>query len=284
MEPVFRTLEIAAKVAIRPTGTRITYHGLENIPATGGAVIAINHTSYIDFLPAALAAHTGKRRMRFMIKSEMQDVKIVNFLIKHSKTIPVDRDAGAGAYAAAVERLRAGELVGVYPEATISRSFELKEFKTGAARMARRRAGADHPDDRVGRAADVDEGPSENIGPQEDSDHRCIGPAWPSRMPTSDETSAAMRDAMNKLLHKVQQDYPHPDGAYWVPRRLGGSAPTIDGGQGARGGRARRAGAQAGRARERRAAGGHCPRSLPPMWTARCSTTTRGSPPAPAPR
>ena len=34
------------------------------------------------------------------------------------------------------ERLRAGELVGVYPEATISRSFELKEFKTGAARMA----------------------------------------------------------------------------------------------------------------------------------------------------
>ena len=37
----------------------------------------------------------------------------------------------------AVERLRAGELVGVYPEATISRSFELKEFKSGAARMAR---------------------------------------------------------------------------------------------------------------------------------------------------
>ena len=35
-----------------------------------------------------------------------------------------------------MDRLRAGELVAVYPEATISRSFELKEFKTGAARMA----------------------------------------------------------------------------------------------------------------------------------------------------
>ena len=63
-------------------------------------------------------------------------MKIVNFLIKHTGTIPVDRRAGAGAYAVAVERLRAGELVAVYPEATISRSFELKEFKTGAARMA----------------------------------------------------------------------------------------------------------------------------------------------------
>ena len=50
--------------------------------------------------------------------------------------IPVDRQAGAGAYAEAVRALRAGQLVGVFPEATISRSFELKEFKSGAVRMA----------------------------------------------------------------------------------------------------------------------------------------------------
>ena len=37
-----------------------------------------------------------------------------------------------------------------------------------------------------------------------------------------------MRDSMTTLLHEVQQDYPHPAGAYWVPRRLGGSAPTVD--------------------------------------------------------
>jgi len=136
MEPVFRAIEIASKAAIRVTGTRITYHGMENIPDIGGAVMAINHTSYIDFLPAALAVCYRKRRMRFMIKAEMQDVKAVGWLIKHTKTIPVDRRAGAGAYSLAVERLREGELVGVYPEATISRSFELKEFKTGAVRMA----------------------------------------------------------------------------------------------------------------------------------------------------
>ena len=39
---------------------------------------------------------------------------------------------------------------------------------------------------------------------------------------------AAMREAMTALLHKVQLEYPHPEGAYWVPRRLGGSAPTLE--------------------------------------------------------
>lgn len=128
MEPIFRTLEIAGRAAVRATGTRISYVGLDNVSTFGGAVIAIDHTGYLDFLPAALAAMYRRRRLRFMITSETQRVKIVNFLIRHSNTIPLDRRAGA--YAVAVERLREGELVGVYPEATISRSFGL------ASRMA----------------------------------------------------------------------------------------------------------------------------------------------------
>ncbi|MGH3553083.1 MAG: lysophospholipid acyltransferase family protein, partial [Mycobacterium sp.] len=136
MEPVFRTLEIAAKAVIAATGTKVTLQNLENIPRTGGAVIAINHTSYVDWLPAAFAVYRRGRRIRYMIKAEMQRVKLVNFLIKHTKTIPVNRGAGADAYADAVRLLRAGEVIGVMPEATISRSFELKDFKTGAARMA----------------------------------------------------------------------------------------------------------------------------------------------------
>lgn len=225
MEPVFRTIEIAARVAIRATGTRIDYQGLENIPATGGAVVAINHTSYIDFLPAALAAMYRKRRMRFMIKAEMEDVKIVGWLIKHTGTIPVDRRAGAGAYAVAVERLRAGELVGVYPEATISRSFELKEFKTGAVRMAieaqvpivplivwgaQRAWTKDHPRALGRKKFPMIVAVSEPIPPRG----------------SSAELGVALRSSMAGLLHKAQLDYPRPEGAFWVPRRLGGSAPT----------------------------------------------------------
>jgi len=227
MEPVFRTLEIAVSLATRAIGTKITYQGLENIPERGGAVMAINHTSYVDWWPAALAAYQRRRRMRFMIKTEMQDVKVVNFLIKHSGTIPVDRRAGGSAYAMAVERLRAGEIVGMYPEATISRSFELKEFKTGAARMAQdaqvpivplivwgaqRRWTKDHPRDMGRKNIPITAAAGQSI--------RAAG--------TIDETSAAMREVMTSLLYRVQEEYPHPQGAYWVPRRLGGSAPTVD--------------------------------------------------------
>lgn len=227
MEPVFRTLEIAVSGATRAIGTRITYHGLENIPERGGAVIAINHTSYLDWFPAALAAYQRHRRLRFMIKSEMQNVRVVNFLIKHSGTIPVDRDSGGGAYAVAVERLRAGEIVGVYPEATISRSFELKEFKSGAARMARdaelpivplivwgtqRMWTKDHP---------------RNMGRKKIPVTVAVG-APIHAAESVDKTNAVLRESMTVLLHQVQLDYPHPEGAYWVPRRLGGSAPTVD--------------------------------------------------------
>src|ERR1700759_5328673 len=112
-EPTFRTLEIIARLLVLGTGTRITYTGEENVPEQGGAVIAINHTGYVDWLPAALAVLRRHRRLRFMIKDEMQRVKVVNFLIKRTRTIPVDRGAGAAAYAAAVRRLREGEVVGV---------------------------------------------------------------------------------------------------------------------------------------------------------------------------
>jgi 1-acyl-sn-glycerol-3-phosphate acyltransferase len=226
MEPVFRTLEIAGRAAVRATGTRISYRGLENIPAVGGAVIAINHTSYVDFLPAALAAMYRRRRLRFMIKSEMQRVKVVDFLIRHSGTIPVDRSAGAGAYAVAVERLAAGELVGVYPEATISRSFELKDFKTGASRMAleaqvpivplivwgaQRIWTKDHP---------------KSLGRKKIPVTVVVG----TPLPATDAESLMdrLRTEMDGILRAVQEEYDHPDGAYWVPRRLGGGAPTLD--------------------------------------------------------
>lgn len=135
-EPFFRLLEIVVPQVVAANKTTISYRGLEHIPEQGGALIVVNHTSYVDWLPASLAALQRKRRLRFMIKAEMQDVPAVNYVIKHVKLIPVDREHGADAYAEAVYRLRTGELVGLHPEATISRSLELRPFKTGAARMA----------------------------------------------------------------------------------------------------------------------------------------------------
>ena len=119
-------------------GLRFTVTGVQNLPTTGGAVVAINHTSYFDFTFAGLPAYDQGlgRKVRFMAKKEVFDHKIGGPLMRGMRHIPVDRGSGADSFDAACQALKNGELVGVYPEATISRSFELKEFKSGAARMA----------------------------------------------------------------------------------------------------------------------------------------------------
>lgn len=227
MEPVFRSLEITAKVLYRLTKTKNTYQGLENIPKRGGAVVAINHTGYVDFLPAAMATERVKRRIRFMIKAEMNDVWIFRTLISRSGTIPVNRQAGNESYHVALGRLRDGELVGIYPEATISRSFELKEFKSGASRLAlearvpviptivwgaHRRWTKDHPKDlrRSKTPLPITVRFGEPLQPKG----------------SAAELDTSLRSVMHDLLHEVQEEYPHPAGQWWVPARLGGAAPT----------------------------------------------------------
>jgi 1-acyl-sn-glycerol-3-phosphate acyltransferase len=226
-EPVFRTLEILLKTAIAAGGTKITFLGEENIPERGGAVIAMNHTSYVDWLPASYAAVNRGRRLRFLIKAELQQVWFINFVIKHVKLIPVDRSAGADAYALAVQRLREGELVGVHPEATISRSFELREFKTGAARMAHEAGVPIIPMIVWGAHRIWTKGHPKSLGRKKIPITVNIGePVYAAD--TLEQTQTALRESMTTLLHETQESYPHPAGAYWVPRRLGGSAPTLD--------------------------------------------------------
>lgn len=227
MEPVFRTLEIASSMALRAAGTKITYQGSDNIPSHGGAVVAINHTSYIDFMPAALGTHRRNRRIRFMIKAEMQDVRIVNFLISRTGAIPVNRQAGADAYLEAVRRLRAGELVGVYPEATISRAFVLKDFKSGAARMALEAQVPIIPCIVWGAHRVWTKNHSKQLGRNKFPLVVRYGTPF-SPVGTPVELDAALRQRMSAILHEVQLAYPHPAGQWWVPESLGGGAPTLE--------------------------------------------------------
>jgi 1-acyl-sn-glycerol-3-phosphate acyltransferase len=164
--------------------------------------------------------------MRYMIKAEMQQVKVVNFLINHTKTVPVDRVSGSRAYAEAVRLLKDGEVVGLMPEATISRSFELKEFKTGAARMALEAGVPTVPLIVWGAQRIWTKDQPRNVGRRKIPVTVAAGPPLP---PSGDveQLDAALREGMTSLLHRVQEEYPHPEGAFWVPRRLGGSAPTV---------------------------------------------------------
>ncbi|MDQ1696837.1 MAG: hypothetical protein QOJ03_2190, partial [Frankiaceae bacterium] len=134
--PVIRT----ALTLFRVLDFRFDLRGVDNLPLTGGAVLASNHVSYLDFTFVGLSAvkrKKGKKRfVRFMAKQAVFDHKISGPLMRGMHHIPVDRTAGAAAYRHAVEALQAGELVGVFPESTISRSYVPRPLKNGAARMA----------------------------------------------------------------------------------------------------------------------------------------------------
>src|SRR3954463_7962458 len=110
--------------------------GSEHVPATGGAIISSNHVSFFDFTFLGLAALPQHRLVRFMAKPAVFDHWFSGPFMRAMQHIPVDRKAGTAAFESAVRALKDGEVVGVFPEATISTSFTVKDLKAGAARMA----------------------------------------------------------------------------------------------------------------------------------------------------
>lgn len=123
-------------IAFRLMGYRFDVRGMEHIPTAGPGVVAANHIGFLDFTFIGYAARPRKRRIRFMAKRSVFEIPVVGRLMRAMHHIPVDRQSGARAYRQGLRLLDAGQLVGVFPEATISRSWLLKPFKRGAAGFA----------------------------------------------------------------------------------------------------------------------------------------------------
>jgi len=132
---------LAALILRRPPMvlTRRDWAGMEHIPE-GGAVTVVNHISHVDPLSFAHFLHDAGRLPRFLGKAGLFSVPVVGTILRGAGQIPVYResDDAAEAYSAAVAAVRAGELVAIYPEATLTRDPDLWPMtgKTGAARIA----------------------------------------------------------------------------------------------------------------------------------------------------
>jgi 1-acyl-sn-glycerol-3-phosphate acyltransferase len=219
---------VTAKLGFRALGLRFQMTGTEHVPRTGGALLAVNHISYVDFVLGGFAAHPSKRLVRFMAKREIFDHKLAGPLMRSLHHINVDRADGVGSYEEGLRYLAMGEVVGIFPEATISRSFEIKDLKTGATRMAaaagvplipvilwgtQRMMTKDHP-------KDFSRGKTIAISVGE--------PLYPTgEDPTAD--TAHLRSVMSGMLDETIAAYPaeeQPPGSWWLPARHGGSAPT----------------------------------------------------------
>jgi 1-acyl-sn-glycerol-3-phosphate acyltransferase len=114
--------------------------GLEHIPRSGPAILAVNHISYLDPLAAAFVVNRVGRRARFLAKSELFHDRRLGWVLRGANQIEVKRgtkDAPA-ALDQAYEALARGELLVIFPEGTVTRNLDLQPMaaKSGAARLA----------------------------------------------------------------------------------------------------------------------------------------------------
>ena len=206
--------------------------GLAHIPDAGGAVVAMTHFGYLDFALVEWATWLhNRRRIRFLAKSSVFDKPVVGSLLRGMGHIAVDMKAGAAAYRQAIDALRSGELVGVFPEAGVSASFTVRKLKTGAVRLA--------------AEAQVPVIPVATWGGQRllTKNHKIpfldrFGvPVWfafgePMTVSAGDDVHEAterLRTQLQRLVDTLQARYPvDGTGTWWQPRRLGGTAPTPD--------------------------------------------------------
>jgi 1-acyl-sn-glycerol-3-phosphate acyltransferase len=231
MEPVYTPVIWIARALFAAQGLKFTITGAENIPFSGGAVLMSNHLSYLDFAYAGLAAHPSKRLVRFMAKDDVFRHKISGPLMRGMHHIPVDRTAGAASFREAVNALKAGEIVGVFPEATISRSFELKAFKSGAVRMAQAASVPVLPMIIWGSQRVWTKGHPKRLGRTNVPITLSIGePIMARREDNAEDVNVQLRARMTELLHTAQEAYPAvpPTELKYLPARLGGSAPTLE--------------------------------------------------------
>ena len=115
--------------------------GLENIPATGPAVVVCNHVSYIDPI---LLSGSIRRPMRFVMWYKIFQMPLLNFIFRTMKAIPIagareDSDTMDRAFETVDAELAAGNIVCIFPEGALTRDGEVARFRPGIEKIIARR-------------------------------------------------------------------------------------------------------------------------------------------------
>ncbi|MGB8649186.1 MAG: lysophospholipid acyltransferase family protein [Mycobacteriales bacterium] len=210
---------------------RRTVRGTEHVPRSGGVVLAISHFSYLDFALAEWAIWRDRRRYtRFMATMRSFEHKVSGPLMRSMGHIPVDRGAGASAYRYAIDALDRGEVVGVFPETRVSRSFTLLPFKTGAARMAAQSGAPIVPCVIWGSHRVLTRTHRTHLWRTRGTPVTILfgEPIEVARDDDPQSVTDKLRQVMADLLVQAQDDYPDQPGpgAWWVPAHRGGGAPS----------------------------------------------------------
>ncbi|ASY17346.1 lysophospholipid acyltransferase family protein [Candidatus Planktophila versatilis] len=225
---VYPPVVVAIKLFWKYLGLRFDFQGVHHIPRDGGAILSINHVGYLDFALTGTAALPTGRYVRFMAKKEVFDNKLAGPLMRGMHHICVDRNSGSASFVAALRALRAGEIVGIFPEGTISVSFEIKELKSGAVRLAMAAGVPVIPTIVWGSQRIWTKKVKRNLRREKIPIIVEFGePLYFDKQSDVEASESLLRETMITMLHQVQQKYPDShQGQRWAPLRLGGSAPA----------------------------------------------------------
>ncbi|MDP3891332.1 1-acyl-sn-glycerol-3-phosphate acyltransferase [Nocardioides sp.] len=234
MDSVYAGVNLAGRAAMRALGLQIRVEGATRIPRTGPVVLVSPHTAFVDFPLVELAATEAGRYVRFLTRHDVWHApgRVVARAMDAMGHVPVDRTAPAAAYLHGRRHLRAGEAVGVFPEAGISTSFTVRALMPGAVALAVETGATLVPlvtwgaqrISRVGGPVDLTRGRPVDVVVGEPRGY----------VPGTDVRAAtrALGGELQRLLDEVQQrprHRPRPgEWAPWHPAHLGGHAPSAE--------------------------------------------------------
>ncbi|MCG7276698.1 lysophospholipid acyltransferase family protein [Corynebacterium singulare] len=229
---VYRQITHVGRGLTLAQGLKMRLSGVENIPDEGGAVIVCNHTGYMDFLFGAFLAYRKKRLVRYLAKASVFKAPVVGQLFQMMGHVPVDRIDGGAAIVKGTELAKNGELVGVFAEGTISRSFEIRSMRNGAARIAHAAGVPIIPQVIFGSQRLWTKGQKKHLGRTKTPILiTALEPYYTTGDHDADiaEVRRRMQDALESLWEQYEAEFgPMPAGEYWVPARKGGGAPTLE--------------------------------------------------------
>ncbi|HET6154297.1 MAG TPA: lysophospholipid acyltransferase family protein [Marmoricola sp.] len=228
---VYPAVIATARMWFKLGDVRLSMTGVENIPSTGGALVAVNHLSFVDYVLAGYPGAERKRLTRFMAKKEVFDHPVGGPVMRSFHHIAIDRASGQGGMDEARRYLDDGELVGIFPEGTISRSYELQPLKTGAVRIAADAGVPLIPIVLWGTQRFLTKGK-----PSDFKRHKTVGievgePMHPLPSDNANALTAELQTRMEAMLKRLIENHPaaeQPPGSWWLPASHGGSAPTPD--------------------------------------------------------
>ncbi|WPF66044.1 MULTISPECIES: 1-acyl-sn-glycerol-3-phosphate acyltransferase [unclassified Corynebacterium] len=227
---VYRGIIRVARAVIAVQGLQMHVEGRDRIPRKGGAVLVMNHSGYMDFILGGYVPHLRGRLVRYMTKSTIFEKPGVGALMRIMEHIPVDRIDGAASFEEAVRKASAGQIVGIFPEATISRSFEIKNLRTGAVRIAQEAGVPVIPLVSFGSQRLWTKGGKRNLGRSRTPIYLSVLEPWEPEGSPEENTEVLrgqMQAGLENLWEQYQRDYGEfPANEFWVPARFGGGAPS----------------------------------------------------------